>query len=122
MTDPRNSLVVDVGANLGFFVMYAASMGCTVHAFEPQHRLLAHQRSSIMLNGFTKQITLTHALVKMDKPQSGAAVGYLVANEKNWGGAGFTHKTHASEGATIAQDRVSSKRASDERITRWRRV
>lgn len=30
-----NTLVVDVGANIGFFSLYSAAMGCRVESFEP---------------------------------------------------------------------------------------
>jgi len=32
--DP-NALVVDVGANIGYFALYAAKFGCRVEAYEP---------------------------------------------------------------------------------------
>jgi len=32
--DP-NTLVLDVGGNIGYFAIYAGMLGCTVHTFEP---------------------------------------------------------------------------------------
>lgn len=48
----RNPLVVDVGANLGYFTNYAASFGCRVKAFEPIPVLNRHIAYSAALNGF----------------------------------------------------------------------
>eukprot|EP00697_Spironema_sp_BW2_P016122 gnl/Spiro4/723_TR406_c0_g1_i1.p1 gnl/Spiro4/723_TR406_c0_g1~~gnl/Spiro4/723_TR406_c0_g1_i1.p1 ORF type:complete len:465 (+),score=65.68 gnl/Spiro4/723_TR406_c0_g1_i1:69-1463(+) len=45
-------LVVDVGANLGFFGLYAAKMGCRSILVEPQQRLLTHIALSAALNSF----------------------------------------------------------------------
>jgi len=56
---PRGGLVVDVGANLGYFSLMAAAMGCQVVAFEPMERNLARFLASIARNdGFAARITV----------------------------------------------------------------
>ena len=52
-------LVVDVGANLGYFSLMAAALGHRVVAFEPMGRNAAKLQASIARNsGFDKRITL----------------------------------------------------------------
>ena len=43
-------VVVDVGANIGFFGAQAAASGCEVHSFEPQPLMLAAAESTAILN------------------------------------------------------------------------
>ena len=50
--------VVDVGANLGFFSLYAAALGAEVAAFEPMPDNVALLRASICLNGFGDRLHL----------------------------------------------------------------
>jgi FkbM family methyltransferase len=47
---PAGSLVVDVGANLGWFTVYAAKRGCRVVAFEPCQAVLELLDKNIALN------------------------------------------------------------------------
>ncbi len=46
----RNAMIVDVGANQGFFSLYAASKGATVHSFEPEPRNFAMLERNIAAN------------------------------------------------------------------------
>jgi FkbM family methyltransferase len=43
-------IVVDVGANVGFFTLLSASFGCKVHAFEPQPENLKLLSMSLAIN------------------------------------------------------------------------
>jgi FkbM family methyltransferase len=55
---PReNPLVVDVGANIGYFANYAAAMGCRVVAVEPNPGLLDVMLASALLNGHVNRLT-----------------------------------------------------------------
>ena len=52
---------LDIGANLGFYTMLAATRTSgrgRVHAFEPHPVLLAHLRESCVLNNFTDVVTV----------------------------------------------------------------
>lgn len=56
----------DVGANLGFYTLIAASLcGSSghVHAFEAQAALIKHLHRSIELNGYEGRVTVRHAAV-----------------------------------------------------------
>ncbi len=46
----QGAYMFDVGANLGFFSMYASAMGCKVHAFEMQPLLISLVRMSHTAN------------------------------------------------------------------------
>ena len=54
----RDKLVVDVGANLGYFSLLAASMGFKVVSFEPMNHNTAKFLSSIARNNFEDKIIL----------------------------------------------------------------
>jgi FkbM family methyltransferase len=46
-------VVVDAGANIGYYTLLAASIGCTVHAFEPSPAIFAQLARTIEANGLT---------------------------------------------------------------------
>jgi len=60
-------LVVDAGANLGYFATYSGVMGCRVIAFEPQPRLLPIINTSRLVNGLTDRFTLHNNIVNVDR-------------------------------------------------------
>jgi len=62
-----NHLVVDAGANLGYFATYAGVMGCRVHAFEPQPRLLPIINTSVLVNGLTERFNLHNNIISTDR-------------------------------------------------------
>jgi FkbM family methyltransferase len=49
---PTGSNFVDVGANTGYYTLWAASHGCNVIAFEPNEAIADMVRKSIEVNGF----------------------------------------------------------------------
>ena len=53
---PNNSLLIDVGANIGLYSLYAASQGHSVLAFEPQSHNYSLLNSNIVLNNFQDKI------------------------------------------------------------------
>lgn len=69
-------LVLDVGANLGYFTLLAASHGCRVRAYEPSPSMANRVRASVALNGFESLVVVVNAGV-------GASAGSLrfAANE-----------------------------------------
>jgi FkbM family methyltransferase len=52
------SVFVDVGANVGYYSLWAANHGCNVFAYEPNHDLFMKLYNSKRLNGF--EITQGH--------------------------------------------------------------
>jgi len=56
-------VVLDIGANQGFFTCYAASKGATVYAFEPVPALYERLVFNVEKNGFTKQVTAIQCAV-----------------------------------------------------------
>jgi len=46
-------LVVDVGANIGYFTVYSASMGCRVESFEAVRKFASFFNRSLALNGWS---------------------------------------------------------------------
>ena len=60
-------LVVDVGANLGWFSLLSARMGCRVLALEPVPAIAALFMASAKLNNLSHRIAL-HRAVASDDP------------------------------------------------------
>jgi FkbM family methyltransferase len=52
----KDDLVVDIGANQGFFTCYAAQRGARVYAFEPNPRAYELLRKNISSNGFEDRV------------------------------------------------------------------
>ena len=67
---PKKQLVVDVGANLGYFSLMAASLGHRVVAFEPMQRNAVKFLSSIQANHFEMLIHLHRQAVWFDSKSS----------------------------------------------------
>jgi FkbM family methyltransferase len=53
----EGDVVIDVGANHGFFACYAASKGARVYAFEPSPIVFQRLEQNIAANGFESRIT-----------------------------------------------------------------
>eukprot|EP01116_Phalansterium_solitarium_P001271 TRINITY_DN11061_c0_g1_i1.p1 TRINITY_DN11061_c0_g1~~TRINITY_DN11061_c0_g1_i1.p1 ORF type:complete len:379 (+),score=139.78 TRINITY_DN11061_c0_g1_i1:70-1206(+) len=75
-------VVVDAGANLGYFATYAAVMGCQVVAFEPQPRLVPIITMSTQVNGLTQRFKLINRIIS-DTDQDKLKIRY--AKGMCWG-------------------------------------
>ncbi|UJR32299.1 hypothetical protein I4U23_019763 [Adineta vaga] len=73
--DP-STIVVDVGAYLGDFGMYAAACGCTVYMFEIQSDMISLIRSSIQHNAFSDSRIFVYHNAVSDEP-NGTTVTYV---------------------------------------------
>ena len=82
---PRQ-LIVDVGANLGYFSFMAAAMGHKVLAFEPMPRNTAKLHSGIQRNGFAQDITL---------------YPYAAMNTQGWVSLQPTHPSNQGNGHIV---------------------
>lgn len=56
-------VVLDIGANQGFFTCYAASKGAQVFAFEPVPELYQRLRENVARNGFSDRVTIQQCAV-----------------------------------------------------------
>lgn len=61
--DFAGKTVIDVGANQGFFTLYAASRGARVFSFEPMSENVAVLRRNVASNGLGDKVTVFHAAV-----------------------------------------------------------
>ena len=99
-TEP--GLVVDVGANIGYFSLLAASLGHTVVAFEPMNRNVAKFWSSIERNGFTDRISLFQNAVASER---GHRVSLESTHYTNQGNGKINWRGNAQEAVdTVALD------------------
>ncbi len=60
----KGDVVIDVGANQGFFSCYAAWQGCSVYAFEPDPENASLFKKNITANGFDSRVKLFPTAVK----------------------------------------------------------
>jgi FkbM family methyltransferase len=56
-------VVIDIGANQGFFTCYAAQKGARVYAFEPVPELYQRLQRNVERNGFSDQVVAVQAAV-----------------------------------------------------------
>ena len=63
-------VVIDIGANQGFFTCYAAFKGAQVFAFEPVPELCQRLRENVDRNGFTSRVTIQQCAI-------GASSGFV---------------------------------------------
>lgn len=63
-------VVIDIGANQGFFTCYAAFKGARVLAFEPVPELCQRLRENVHRNGFTDRVTIQQCAI-------GASPGFV---------------------------------------------
>ena len=61
--DFENCTVVDIGANQGFFTLYAASRGARVFSFEPLTENVELLKENVRRNGLEDRVTVFHAAV-----------------------------------------------------------
>jgi FkbM family methyltransferase len=74
-------VVLDIGANHGFFTCYAASKGATVYAFEPVPRSYKRLVANVERNGFANRVTVVQCAVS----DSNGRAELLVSDSKGGG-------------------------------------
>lgn len=74
--DYAGKTVVDVGANQGFFSLYAASRGARVYAFEPVAENANMFRRNVEQNGLSDRVTLFEAAVTSGETEVTLFVGF----------------------------------------------
>lgn len=82
-------IVIDIGANQGFFSCYAAAKGTTIYAYEPFPESFARLQSNTARNGFSANVIATQAAVSSS---TGKAV--LWSSSYLGGGANTIVSTH----------------------------
>lgn len=60
-------IFVDVGANVGYYALFAASLGCRTVAYEPQHTLAERVAAAADMNGWQQHLSVVNAAIG-DKP------------------------------------------------------
>lgn len=73
--DFEEKVVIDIGANQGFFSLYAAKRGAKVYALEPCSENLSILRENVAKNGFQDRIRVIDCAVTGDKRQVELFVG-----------------------------------------------
>jgi len=102
---PSEGIFVDVGANLGYFSLMAASMGYQVAAFEPMHRNMAKLASSVKRNVFADRIKL---YMLAASHETGAVVSMEATHKTNSGNGKIVKTSHGARDTaeTIRLDEI----------------
>ena len=103
------NIVVDVGANIGYFSLLAASMGQRVISFEPMNRNAAKFQASIDRNDFQEQISLYQNAISYD---SSSQVKLSATHHTNQGNGRIEIITTSKEGV-YGQDYVDMMTIDD---------
>ncbi len=95
---PENSVVWDIGANVGLYSCYCAKLrGCKVYAFEPSVFNLELLARNIYLNGLTQSVTIVPLPLSESLTRS-----TLNMTSMDWGGALSTFdKGYGHDGEAI---------------------
>jgi FkbM family methyltransferase len=103
-------IFVDVGANIGYFTLAAASLGYDVIAFEPMSRNAKKLSKSIEANNFTSRVQLYQNAVN---DLSGQRVVLRETDATNQGNGQITQVTNSVEEGTYGVDYVRTITLSD---------
>lgn len=96
-TMPSDSVLWDIGANVGLYSLYAAKRGLGVVAFEPEAQNYALLLENIVLNGLQARITASNLALA-----SKSGLGHLACRYITKGGAYNLFTTHGSTQRTPA--------------------
>jgi FkbM family methyltransferase len=83
---PRNGIFLDIGANEGFFTLYASQHAREVIAIEPQKRAAECIRNNLKINDITNANIHEFALGKTEELRD-----FHLANDTNTGSSGFVN-------------------------------
>ncbi|KAL4427805.1 hypothetical protein ABPG75_001894 [Micractinium tetrahymenae] len=87
--DGKQALVLDVGANFGYYSLLSASMGCRVVAWEPVPYFAAYFKYALLRNNMTHAVQMRFAIVSNS---TGGELTIVVPNRGIWGTAGIGGK------------------------------
>ena len=83
----NGGLMLDVGANFGYYSFYAAKMGCRVVAWEPIPIFRAFVEAGLALNNLTHRVHLRSNIVS---DVGGRSIQMTVPRRGIWGTASVT--------------------------------
>lgn len=110
LKNAQPGLVVDVGANIGYFTFLAASMGHSVVSFEPMNRNLIRLSSSVARNKLQDRIFLFHNAVSYNYVN----VSMRATHETNQGNGQIqAGPARVASSAVYGDDYVSTVRLDD---------
>eukprot|EP01103_Thecamoeba_quadrilineata_P018897 TRINITY_DN7442_c0_g1_i1.p1 TRINITY_DN7442_c0_g1~~TRINITY_DN7442_c0_g1_i1.p1 ORF type:complete len:426 (-),score=70.03 TRINITY_DN7442_c0_g1_i1:752-2029(-) len=88
-----NKLFVDVGANLGYYSMYASKLGCRVISIEAQPPLIEYIRLSKLLNNIKNEhLRVMNYFISNDR-----GLQPIMRSKQNWGAGGRGIETVSHE-------------------------
>lgn len=94
--------VIDIGANHGFFALYAASKGAEVFAFEPSPTVFKRLESNIRSNGLEGQITARPWAISGSPGEA-----QLLVTERLGGGMSTIHEGFAQKTKIPVTERLA---------------
>jgi len=79
----KNEILVDIGANIGVYTLYAAKKGITVHAFEPHAGNFAELVTNIYINEFNNVKAYPFAVMDKNSVDELAMLSIVPAQSHN---------------------------------------
>ncbi len=113
----KGDVVIDVGANQGFFTCYAAHRGCRVLSFEPDSENFGLLRENVMANGYGDAVKLIRAAVK-----SSPGSTQLFRTAQLGGGMNTTNASFAQHFAHSGADAVQVEAVSLPELLRSEKI
>ena len=106
----ENDVVVDVGANQGFFTCYAAQRGARVYSFEPHPKTFEVLSRNIRSNGFGDRVTAECTAISDFEGEADLLCSTFLGSGANTLYPGFAGYVNASLGKKLPTKRVGVRR------------
>ncbi len=106
----ENDVVVDVGANQGFFTCYAAQRGARVYSFEPHPKTFERLTRNIRSNGFGDRVTAECAAIANFEGDADLLCSTYLGSGANTLYPGFADYANTSLGKELPSTRVCVRR------------
>lgn len=97
----RGDVVIDIGANQGFFTCYAAQKGARVYAFEPVPELYQRLLRNVERNGFSGQVVAVEAAVSDVEQDADMVISHSLGGGQSTLVPEFAEHFQTSMGETI---------------------
>jgi FkbM family methyltransferase len=94
-----DAIVMDVGGNIGWFTLFARSMGFSVETFEPNERNCVRLCESLRLNRWSNAVENTFDAFSLQQQQRNVNVHYIALGDKDTKQTFYFHPSNPGQGS-----------------------